>query len=327
MNQTHDVVRLLADGRFHSGAELGARLGIGRSAVWKHMRRIEAWGLQVHAVRGRGYRLSAPLDLLEPTRIQADMTPGARALLRSLEVHSELASTNLFLRSTDNSAGAQSGRVCLAERQTQGRGRRGRAWVSPFAANIYLSVAWRFSGSAAALGGLSLAVGVAVARAVAKLGAAEVGLKWPNDLVYQSRKLGGILLELFGEAGGPCDVVAGVGLNVAMPEHGAQLVDQPWIDLQSILGSRCPGRNRVAAALLNEVLQSLARYEQDGFSPFLADWRLRDIAAGKDIHLQLPAQRISGTALGVDDTGALLIRAGVETLRFASGEISLRLAS
>lgn len=326
MNQTHDVLAFLADGRFHSGAELGAHLGISRSAVWKHVQRIGRWGLEVHAVRGRGYRLSAPLDLLDPRAILAELPVVARELLTSLEVHTELESTNRQLRPVPGS-GPSSGRVCLAERQTGGRGRRGRPWVSPFAAHIYLSTSWRFGCSAAALSGLSLAVGVATAQALATAGAAQVGLKWPNDLVWQSRKLGGILLELFGEASGPCDVVVGVGVNVAMPAPSASLVDQPWTDLRAILGDACPGRNRIAAVLIGELLQALTHYERFGLEPFLEGWRQRDIAAGKDVELQLAQQRISGTALGVDESGALLVRTGADTLRFASGEISMRLPS
>ena len=326
MSRTHRIVQFLADGRFHSGADLGRRLGISRGAVWKQIRQVENLGLEVHAVRGRGYRLPQALDLLDAQEITAAMTPAARALLAGLEVHAELDSTNRYLRAAAGPGPGQ-GTACLAERQTQGRGRRGRPWVSPFAANIYVSVAWRFSCSTAALGGLSLAVGVAAAQALAAAGAEQVGLKWPNDLVWQQRKLGGVLLELFGEATGPCDVIVGIGINVAMPAASAALVDQPWTDLRTVLGARCPGRNRLAGLLLSELLAALARYERHGLDAFLDDWRRRDVAAGQEVELQLPQHRIAGTALGVDQTGALLVRSGDSTLRFASGEVSMRLPS
>ena len=326
MSHTHRILQFLADGRFHSGADLGRRLGISRGAIWKHMRQLENLGLEVHAVPGRGYRLAQVLELLEVEKVTAAMTPEARKLLTGLEVHGELDSTNRYLR---RAPGPVPGRAtaCLAERQTQGRGRRGRTWVSPFAANIYSSVAWRFPGSPVALGGLSLAVGVAAAQALAAAGAEQVGLKWPNDLHWQGRKLGGVLLELFGEAAGPCDVIVGVGINVAMPAASAALVDQPWTDLRTVLGSRCPGRNRIAGLLLSELLAALARYERHGLEAFLEDWRRRDIAAGREVELELPQSRIAGTALGIDETGALLVRSGDSTLRFASGEISMRLPS
>lgn len=324
MNQSERILQLLADGRFHSGDQLGRELRISRSSVWKHIRQIEALGLEVHAVPGRGYRLAAPLDLLAADAVQGEVAAPAAARLAGLEVHWDLDSTNRHLRAAAQS-GLPSGYACLAERQSQGRGRRGRTWISPFAAHVYLSVYWRFPGSAAALGGLSLAIGVAVARALERAGV-EVGLKWPNDLLWQDRKLGGVLLELFGEATGPCDVVVGVGVNVAMPCASAALVDQPWVDLRGILGPACPSRNRVAGLLLDELLTALADYERHGLTVFLEDWRRRDIAAGHDVELRLPQDRITGTALGVDDAGALLLRSGSSTLRFASGEVSLRIA-
>lgn len=317
----HRILQLLADGRFHSGAELGAALSVSRSAIWKQVRRLESLGLEVHAVRGRGYRLAEPLDLLDAEAIRQGLPANARVLLDRLDVHLELESTNRHLRQ----AGPLPGHACLAERQTGGRGRRGRPWVSPFGANIYLSVAWRFSGSATALSGLSLALGVAVARALAAAGADGVGLKWPNDLLWRQQKLGGILLELFGEAAGPCDVVVGVGVNVAMPRAGGALVDQPWTDLRTMLGTACPGRSRIASLLLSQLLTALALYEQSGLEPFLPDWRRLDLAAGQEVRLQLAREQVSGTALGVDETGALLVRSGESTLRFASGEISMRL--
>lgn len=323
MMATQRVLQHLADGRFHSGAQLGAALGVSRSAVWKQIQRLAELGLDVHAVRGRGYRLAEPLELLDAEIIRQALPPESQTLLRRLEVQFDLDSTNRYLRQ----AGAPAGHVCLAERQTGGRGRRGRKWVSPFGSNIYLSAAWRFGGSAAALSGLSLALGVATARALERAGVAGVGLKWPNDLLWQQRKLGGLLLELFGEACGPCDVVVGVGLNVAMPAADAALVDQPWTDLRSILGDTCPGRNRMASLLLAELLPALARYEQDGLTPFLDDWRRLDVAAGREVRLQLARESVTGTAVGVDASGALLVRSGATTRRFASGEISMRLAT
>ncbi len=324
MDYTLRILQALADGRFHSGDDLGRGLGISRSAVWKYVRRIEALGLEVHAVRGRGYRLHAALDLLDAAAVSAALPQEVRPLLGGLEVHSELDSTNRYLRAAvdDNMA---CGFACLAERQTGGRGRRGRSWISPFAANLYISVYWRFPGSAAGLTGLSLAIGVAVARALAAVGVEDVGLKWPNDMLWRQRKLGGILLELAGEASGPCDVVVGVGINVDMPAASGALVDQPWTDLRKVLGSDCPTRNQLAATVLGSMLTGLAEYERCGLEAFMPEWRLRDVAAGCDVELHLPQRRVAGTALGVDESGALLVRSGDATLRFASGEVSLRL--
>lgn len=320
MTAAPPILRLLADGKFHSGSAVAAALGVSRSAVWKQVRQLKALGLDVHAVRGKGYRLSRALDLLDAEVIWAQLSDTTRARLQRLDVLLDLDSTNRFVRA----AGPVPGHACLAERQTAGRGRRGRTWVSPLGANIYLSLAWRFTGSAGALGGLSLAGGVAAARALLRLGVVGVGLKWPNDLCWRQRKLGGVLLELSGEAAGPCDVVVGVGINVAMPSAAGALVDQPWTDLQSIL-EPVPERNRIASLLLDELIVALADYEQHGLAPFLADWRRLDIAAGREVRLHLPREEVTGIALGVDESGALLVRAGDTTARYASGEISMRL--
>ncbi len=326
MNYTYRILQTLADGRFHSGDDLGRGLGISRSSVWKYVRRIEALGLEVHAVRGRGYRLQAALDLLDACAVRAALPHEVRPLLGGLVIHPELDSTNRYLR-TAVEGDMACGFACLAERQTGGRGRRGRIWISPFAANLYMSVYWRFSGGATGLAGLSLAIGVAVARVLVALGIEDMGLKWPNDLVWRQRKLGGILIELAGEASGPCDVVVGVGINVDMPAASGALVEQPWTDLREVLGPECPRRNQLAAMVLGSLLTGLAEYERCGLEAFIPEWRVRDVAAGCDVELHLPQRRIAGTALGIDETGALLVRSGDDTLRFASGEVSLRLST
>lgn len=319
------LLKILADGRFHSGPELGSSLGISRSGVWKHLRELKTAGLEVFAVRGRGYRLAQPLELLDETAVRAALAAPARALLGGLELLPSVDSTNRHLRRR-RLDGAPSGFAVLAEQQTAGRGRRGRGWVSPYGAHIYLSVGWRFTASPGALSGLPLAVGVAAIRALRALGLSGATLKWPNDLWHQGRKFGGILLELAGEAGGPCDVVVGLGVNVAMPAHAAGEVDQPWTDLRTVLGPRCPTRSALAGALLGAVLEALAHYERAGLEPFLADWRAHDALAGRAVRVDTGTGEVAGIARGVDAGGALLLEHGGETLRFASGEISLRAA-
>ena len=128
-------------------------------------------------------------------------------------------------------AGGRSGLVCTAEQQTAGRGRRGREWISPFGRNLYVSTVWEFTQGAAALEGLSLAVGVAVAQALKGLGLPEVQLKWPNDIQHEGKKLGGVLLEMVGDASRQCQVVVGIGVNVAMPGAAANAIDQAWTDI------------------------------------------------------------------------------------------------
>ncbi len=326
MERERQVLQILNEGEFHSGEALAAQLGgLSRAAIWKIIRNLEERGIAVYAVRGRGYRLAQPIEFLDSVRIGADLDADARDYLRHLEIHQDIDSTNTYLmkRAADGLAG---GAVCIAEAQSGGRGRRGRTWISPYAANLYLSLLWRFTSGPALLSGLSLAIGVAVARALHTLGITEVGLKWPNDLLWDWRKLGGILLEFGGESSGPCHVVAGVGVNVAMPDSAREAIDQPWIDLRSILGPNEISRNRLAARVVSEMLKTCARFEQQGFEP-PPEWKQLDVTLGQRITLQLPNNtRIDGISRGIDNSGALLLETATGIQRFLGGEVSLRLA-
>ncbi len=317
------LLSLLADGRFHSGAALGDALGVTRSAVWKAVQVCTDHGIDIHSVRGKGYRLAQALDLLQQERIIDQLDANVRPLLRNLEIHNELDSTSKhLLRSA--AGNALSGIACLAEVQTGGRGRRGRAWVSPFGANIYLSVLWRFAQGPAALSGLSLAIGVAVLEAVQALGVDGCGLKWPNDVVWNGRKLAGVLLDLSAEASGPSTVVVGIGLNVRMPDSAAATIDQPWVDLDSLLPAGSVHRNRIAAQLLGRVLVALSEFDSEGLAPFQARWARWDCLAGRSVTLQLPTQVIVGRAQGIDASGALLLETGGQVSAYAAGEVSVR---
>jgi BirA family biotin operon repressor/biotin-[acetyl-CoA-carboxylase] ligase len=323
MSRRFHILTALSDGRFHSGEALGEALGISRTAVWKHLKALGEWGLDVHAVPGKGYRLAAPLELLRREPILAALDRDSRPLLAGLELHPHLASTNSHL-SARAAAGLASGHACLTEYQTAGRGRRGRGWVSPFAANIYLSVLWRFTLSPAALGGLGLAVGVAVARTLQQAGLHDIGLKWPNDVMWRGGKLAGTLLEMSGESSGPVAVVIGIGLNVRMPAPAGAVIDQPWVDLETALG-RGVSRNAVAGRLLHHLLQALRQYQLAGLTPFLEEWRRHDLIAGKTVRLQLPHRILTGVAQGVDPSGALLLQDRGTITRHTAGDVSVRL--
>jgi BirA family biotin operon repressor/biotin-[acetyl-CoA-carboxylase] ligase len=263
-------------------------------------------------------------ELLDRARILADLTPVARAGLSRLDIHSILDSTNAYLLAKARE-GWPGGAVCLTELQEAGRGRQGRSWQSPFAAGLAGSLLWRFQVSPAALSGLSLATGIAVARALRDLGVAEVGLKWPNDVLWRGRKLGGILLESGGGAGA-FYVVAGVGLNVALPAAAGALIDQPWVDLREILGVERVSRNQLATLLIGELIETFARFEQGGFADWVAEWAGFDRVAGRRVSLNLPNATVAGVARGVDATGALLLESADGRIQpYHGGEISLRL--
>ncbi len=332
--RAREIIGLLADGQPHSGEAIAAAVGISRTAVWKILHQLDReLGLGIESVRGQGYRLPAPIERLSSEAIHATLNASARQRIGVLEILDEIDSTNAYLlergrrgRAQIEDAGARlhSAEVCLAERQRAGRGRLGRHWVSPFGRNIYLSILWRYPLAPAQLGGLSLACGVAVARALEALGVEGLGLKWPNDLHWQRRKLAGLLLEVAGEAQGPSLVVVGVGLNLRLLATEATAIDQPWVDLSEVCANRVPGRNRLAAALIEYLTATLSRYAEAGLAPFLEDWRRRDAYQGERVTLLSGECQIQGVLLGIDDQGCLLLEGPHGRQCFAAGEVSLR---
>ena len=314
----------LADGRTHSGEALGTALGISRMAVWKHLKALRDSGIEIEAVRGRGYRLPVSCELLDRDRILSYASAASRALLGPVEVLLETDSTNTRLRGQALD-GARSGSVCLAELQHRGRGRRGKRWVSPFAANLYLSLLWRSPQGAAALGGLSLVAGIAVLRCLQAFGVSDAGLKWPNDILAGDAKLAGILIDVAGESAGPCAVVIGVGINVAMRQATAQTIDQAWTDLYSLTGRLDISRNLLAAGLLDSLLPALQTFETGGLQPFMTDWQRHDLVSGRQVDLRLHDSTVRGTARGIDAGGALLVDTDTGCRRFTSGEVSVRM--
>jgi len=311
------LLHTLADGQWHSGESLAANAGISRAAVWKHIRRARDCGVQIQSLRGRGYRLVRPLDLLDAEVIRAVSQHAGSDL--TVTVIDTVDSTNARLLEASD----QRHEVLLAEYQTGGRGRRGRQWLSPYASNLCLSLRWRYPEMPANLGALSLAVGVGLVRLLETLGCRGVGLKWPNDIVHEGRKLAGILIDHRSEADGASRVVVGVGLNVHMPAEASAAIDQPWVALDSLLDS--PSRNTLAAGLIDALAQVLAQFGRQGLAPFHADWQRLDAFAGAAAQVLVGQEVVPGRVDGVAEDGALLFTpSGGETRRFYAGEISLR---
>jgi BirA family biotin operon repressor/biotin-[acetyl-CoA-carboxylase] ligase len=305
-----------------SGTALAREFGLTRAAVWKRIQALRAAGVEIRADPAHGYSLAAPLDLLDAAKIRAAIPRATTQKLAALDVAWEIDSTNAQLLRQPAEPRAQ---VLLAERQSAGRGRRGRGWVSPLAAHLYLSLQRRFDGGIAALAGLSIAVGVAAAESLRALGYATVGLKWPNDLVVGDRKLGGILIEFGGEDAGVARAVIGIGINVRMPESAAADIDQPWIDLQTLPG-KTPSRNALAAALIGALVEALDRFAADGLAPFLPRWRALDALRDREIEVIAGSRRACGIALGIADNGALRVRHAEGERDYHSAEVSLRRA-
>jgi len=324
------LIAALADGRFHTGDELGAQFGVTKAAIWKAVRKLAEFNLDVHSVRGKGYRLSEPLCLLSEAQILARLPQSRREQLSAIELLHSVDSTNshALRRVQSGTLDLAAGRcwACLAESQTAGKGRRGREWVSPFGHNLYLSVVREFSNGAASLDGLSLVVGLAVATALVDLGYTGLQLKWPNDVLLDGRKLAGILLEVSGDVTGLCHVVIGIGLNLRSNYAAMAGVEQPWAALDQA-GFQRNKRNEVVGSILNRLLTALHMFEHSGFAPFLPKWQQFDCTFGRDIALLTAAGAVHGKGQGVTQGGALLLEtADGNVQRFHGGEVSLRFA-
>jgi len=325
VNADRALLQRLMDGPA-TGNALALESGHTRAAVWKRIDALRAAGVAIQAHAGRGYALSQPLELLDADAILAQLPAQLRIGVAQLEIAWSLDSTNseLLRRNTPIDGSA----VLLAERQTGGRGRRGRAWASPLAANLYLSIARHYSGGLARLAGLSLVAGVAVAEALHALGFDRVGLKWPNDLVVVDeaglRKLGGLLVEGGGEHAGPVRAVLGLGLNLRMPARFAAAIDQPWIDLAALSGRADFARNQVAGVVLARLLATLDRFDAEGLAPFLERYQRLDVLVGREVIVQVGMFRHAGTALGIATDGALQARVDGEIRDFHAGEVSVR---
>lgn len=319
------ILNILSDGQFHSGTELAKNIGISRSAICKQLNNLTELGVKFSAISGKGYRLERVIQFLFAEDIENNLSSTAASLISTLEIHDCIASTNSYLVNKSYET-INSGFVCFAESQTAGKGRRGREWVSPFGCNIYLSILWQFQNGPASISGLSLAVGVAVIRALNECGIDNVGLKWPNDIYWQGKKLAGILIEVSGESSGPCNAVIGLGLNLYISEEQANSITQAWVDLSSIVADNpVKIRNKLAAVLLNHLMPTIANFEQDTLESYLAEWREHDCMKGQEVNIFRGQQVFTGVVDGIDNNGMLLLaNEQGEVQTFASGEVSFR---
>lgn len=320
---TFTVLRLLADGEFHSGEALAQRLGISRASVHNALHGITDYGLILHSVRGRGYRLANPPQWLDAGRISTQLNDPAF----HIEVLNSAVSSNTLLLQRARQQAAPSGTVLAVEWQSGGRGRLGRPWHSGLGNALTFSVLWRFDCGLAALSGLSLAVGVALIRALDKLGVTGAKLKWPNDLITDKGKLAGSLIEAQGDMLGPSTVVIGIGLNLALPAEVAHHIDQPVACLAD-LSAAVPDRNRLLAVLLRELGNMLGDFADHGFAGLRAEWERHHALQNRSVTLSLPnGSTQTGIACGITDDGALKLETSDGMQIINAGEVSLRGAS
>ena len=308
------LLQTLSSGEFCSGQHLAEHLGVSRAAISNHVKALQTLGLDIFSLQGKGYRLSQPLSLLCEETIQSQTK-------NNLIVNSVVDSTNQVIKDKHNEL--PQGTVCIAECQTAGRGRRGKVWQSPFGANLYLSMLWRFDSGYQALDGLSLVIGLAVTKTLEQLYGLSAQLKWPNDIYVNNKKLGGVLVEVEGQFGGACSTIIGIGLNVAMPKQTD--IDQPWTDLTQVLPHSI-NRNELTSTLINTLREILTEFEKSGFSGFVGPWQNKNVFANKQVNLINGKQRISGICVGIDERGGLLLKQEDKVTAHYGGEISVRSA-
>ena len=320
--RTKVLITRLNDGQVHSGQSLAEEFGVSRTAIWKLVGRALKDGFEIQTVRGRGYRLTHPVDFLDQNVIIKALASSCEQPL-TLKVVDEIDSTNAEVMRM-LAQGKCPTPVVTAEAQSAGRGRRGQPWCSPAGENIYLSMGLSLSGGFAAVDGLSLALGVAVAEVLERLGAQPVGLKWPNDIFIDGIKVGGILVELQGELQeGSVHAIVGVGLNVHMTQSSA--IDQPWTSLALARSQVLWSRNELVAHLVAGIAGASERFQRLGFAGFHSAWQSRDVFFGRPLIARDGEQQ--GIGQGIDDSGNYLLRTAQGDLVVRSGEISLRVAS
>ncbi len=322
MSTRHHILSRLADGKFHSGTELGAQLGISRAAVNKSVQSLVDRGLEIHSVSGKGYCWNSPSVLLDQNRLIQALQPVMSSHQLSLTLLDEVESTSSYL--VEKLAQGMTGpEVCVTENQISGRGRRGRSWSANPYQNIALSIAWKYEFGPSKTSGLSIAAGVAVMRALQRLGITGASLKWPNDILHNQRKLAGLLVDLRGEADGPTDLILGIGLNVRLGSHAARQVDQPWTDLETVYKKRFD-RNDIVVELVRELVAMFLEFGNSGLATYRDDWSKWHSYEGQQVRLLQADGELTGTARGIDETGALLLDVEGNVITVHSGEVSLR---
>ena len=319
------VFARLVDGRFHSGQELARTLTVSRSAIWKAVSALRELGATLHAVKNRGYRLVQGGEPLDPAKIREHVAREMRDRVGGIEAVWSIPSTNTALLGRPNPRAGTS-EVLLAEYQSAGRGRRGRAWLAPPGGAICLSLSWTFPEVPQDLGALGLVIGVCALRALTELGVAGARLKWPNDLLIDEKKLGGVLIELRAESAGPACVVIGIGLNVALGDAVLTEITGTGTAATDLATAGLPAssRNLIAAALVSHCVCGLVEFERQGLKPFMEEWRAADALRGRPVNVSGAEGTARGFARGIDLHGALLVETPQGVRRFISGDVTVR---
>ncbi|WP_065204682.1 bifunctional biotin--[acetyl-CoA-carboxylase] ligase/biotin operon repressor BirA [Shewanella woodyi] len=310
-----EILSVLDSEQFVSGEALAAKLGVSRTAIANHISALEEYGVEVFSVKGKGYKLANSLSLIDETLLK-------EAVTQRCFYYDEIPSTNAFL--LKHCEELSSGDICVAEYQSAGRGRRGRTWVSPYGCHLYCSMYWNLSQGMAQATGLSLVVACSLVKVLNNFGIDGLGVKWPNDIYLDNKKLAGVLVEMNGQADNECHLVIGIGINMSMSRAQGDKIDQPWSDLSQ---SRVvPSKTELTISLQRQLNEDLTLFEKEGLSAFLTRWKEADIFDGKHVKLLMGEQRIDGVCQGIDKTGSILLKTDKGVESFVGGEISLRSA-
>ncbi|MCL1052206.1 bifunctional biotin--[acetyl-CoA-carboxylase] ligase/biotin operon repressor BirA [Shewanella abyssi] len=312
-SRKRSILTELSNGHFVSGEALAVKLGVSRTAVANHISGLEEYGVDIFSVKGKGYKLSSPLSLVDESTLK-------NAIKQRCFYFDEIPSTNGFiLKHADE---LDSGDICVAEYQSAGRGRRGRVWVSPYGCHLYFSMYWQFSQGMAQAMGLSLVVACSIVSVLKQLNVANVGVKWPNDIYLAGKKLAGVLIEMSGQTDSECNLVIGIGLNMTMSEQQGKSIDQPWSDLTSLEGM--PNKTALLTLLQQQLQQDLCKFQHEGLAPFQARWKEADLFNGQEIKLIIGANEVHGICRGIDKQGAVVLETAAGLKSHIGGEISLR---
>jgi BirA family biotin operon repressor/biotin-[acetyl-CoA-carboxylase] ligase len=299
-----DLIACLVDGQCHSGNDLGLKLNISRTAIWKRITQLIELGLPIQRIPQKGYRLTAPLILLDSQAIsqQLHLTHFNRPV--DFHLFASIDSTNRYLKELPHSNTIN---ICCAEMQNAGRGRFGRQWYSPFGENIYCSSRWHFDCDLSRLSGLSLVVSLAILATLHDVGIQDhIGVKWPNDILWHDKKLCGSLIEVIAESNSGADVVIGIGLNVNSITKDHSLPDKAWCSLYDITGHYLD-RNIIIAKLINQLNIHLKEFMLGGFAAFIQKWHAVDYLQGQTITVSNLNKPLNGKAMGVNESGQLIL--------------------
>jgi BirA family biotin operon repressor/biotin-[acetyl-CoA-carboxylase] ligase len=316
---------MLANGDSLSGESIGRKLGISRMAISKAIKGLTQQGLSISSVPGKGYQLESPVQLLDKDEICSALRE-AGSVVCDIEVLQQLESTSDYLLEQSRIRNIHR-LACLTESQSSGRGRRQREWYTTPYRNVALSMGWHFDDGMSGLSGLGIAAGITITRILHEAGFdTDIGLKWPNDIVWNDSKLGGLLIDVRGEHDGPCLAVLGLGLNLSLSDEDQQNIDQACISLEQISNSTIE-RNTLVADLIRALAELFETYSTSGFESFIALWEDYDRLHGREVNVIRGETSFSGIAMGIDEFGALLLDEGKDSYsRFLSGDVSLRLA-